>query len=148
MTQVLADITSFAHRKFRRLDRFEPRGIPLIASVDLSYSLAAVPLRQDENVLGVYENVANSLTDALVFTSTRFHAAVGGDWQSCDYADISSVTYAKFTPERIDTLVVVVLANSSTLRFNVAGFDVHEYGARTFDSYQIGDFLDCAKNRA
>ncbi|TWT92942.1 hypothetical protein [Neorhodopirellula pilleata] len=145
---MLADITSFAERKLGCLVRFKPRGLPLVTSVDLPYSLAPVPLREHENVLGVYENIANSLTDALVFTGTRFHIAVGDDWQSCDYGDISSVTYAKFTPERIDTLVVVVLANNSTLRFNVAGFDVHEYGARTFDSYQIGDFLDCAKSRA
>ncbi|GAB5517723.1 hypothetical protein [Rhodopirellula baltica] len=145
---MLADITSFAHRKLRRLGRFRARGLPLVATVDLPYSLDAVPLRQDENVLGVYENVTDSLTDALVFTGTRFHVAFGGDWHSCDYADISSVTYAKFTPERIDTLVVVVLANNSTLRFNVAGFDVHEHAARTFDSYQIGDFLECAKSCA
>ena len=56
------------------------------------------------------------------------------------------MSYGKFTADKLDTLVIVELNDGSTFQFHVTGFAAHEHGAKTFDSYAIGAFLDAASS--
>ena len=143
---MIVDANAHAHRKLRNVANFKPLGLRHIPSVGVAYSLADLPLLDGESVLGVYENTANSLHDAIVFTDQRCHLYLSSECESFAYSEINHVSCGKFTTDKLDTLVVVDLANGSTLQFHVAGFDSHEHGAKTFDSYAIGAFLEAASS--
>jgi len=114
----------------------------------VAYSLADLPLSTNESVLGVYENKLDTLRDAIVLTNTHCHLATDDSWRSFRYSDMNRVEYGKFTSDKIETSVVVDLLDGSTIHFDVAGFAVHDHGAKTFDSYAIGMFLASAANCA
>ena len=142
---VIVDTNAHAHRKLRRVARFRPLGLRYVPSVDVAYSLTDLPLSLGESVLGVYENIPDSLIDAIVFTDTHCHVATDTSWTSFRYSDIIRVVFGKFTTDKIETSVVVDLADGTTIPILVSGFAVHEYGAKTYDSYDVGMFLDAAK---
>ena len=141
---MIVDTNAHAHRKLRRVARFRPLGLRYVPRADAPYSLAELPLPAGESVLGVYENTPGSLANAIVLSNTHCHLDTDGAWTSFPYSEINRVTCGKFTPDKIDTSVVVDLLDGSAICFRVAGFTEHEYGAKTFDSYAIGAFLDSA----
>ncbi len=143
---MIVDVSIYAHRKLRKVAKFKPLRLRHVPSVGVAYSLDHLPLSDGEYVLGVYENVANSLQDAIVLTDRCCHVYLPDDWASFRYSEIGRVVYGKFTTDKLDTLVVVDLHNGSNVQFHVSGFTVHEHDTKTFDSYAIGAFLDAASS--
>ena len=146
MTQLTVDANAHAHRKLRNVAKFKPLGLRHVPPVAVAYSLDHLALSDGESILGVYENAADSLDGAIVFTDQRCHVYWDGERASFAYSEINRVSYGKFTTDKLDTLVVVDLHNGRTVQFDVAGFAVHEHGAKTFDSYAIGAFLEAASS--
>ena len=143
---MIVDANAHAHRKLRTVAKFKPLGLRQVPSVDIPYSLDDLPLSDGESVLGVYENAADSLHDAIVLTDQRCHVYLPEACRSFSYSEINRVSYGKFTADKLDTLVIVELNDGSTFQFHVTGFAAHEHGAKTFDSYAIGAFLDAASS--
>ena len=141
---MIVDANAHAHRKLRNVAKFKPLGLRHVPPVDVAYSLDRLPLTGGESILGVYENADDSLDDAIVFTDRHCHVYVAGVCKSFAYSDINRVAYGKFTPDAVGTLVVVDFNDGSTFQFHVAGFAARDHGAKTFDSYNVGMFLDAA----
>ncbi len=143
---MIVDTNAHAHRKLRNVAKFKPLGLRHVAPVDVAYSLDGLPLSDGESVLGVYENADDSLDDAIVFTDRRCHVYVASVCQSFAYSDINRVTYGKFTAGAVEALVIVEFNDGSAFQFHVSGFAVHDHGAKTFDSYDVGMFLEAASS--
>jgi len=64
------------------------------------------PLKSDENLCGVYENVPGSAGDLLVFTDIGMHIWQGSGWRSLNYVDIATTEWPPDPKAEARTLTV------------------------------------------
>ena len=96
-------VESRIHRTLRKLELFKPSqhldDVPQIRGVPPDF-------RENEKLIGVYENVRGSVDDVLLFTNVGIHLMTAAGWRRFAYADIQSVEILDQNKYAADTLVI------------------------------------------
>lgn len=141
-------VPAFAHRRLARLSHY--RTLTTSGSrLDADY-VAAVPLRPDEQLLGVYEIEQNNRIGSIVVTDLGLYIAQDTGWKYIQYQDILRIEVP--LPSHIPLPQRKVYADRITLKQHSgdidelfirggqrASLDSDEY--RTRDTWTIYQFL-------
>lgn len=89
------DTASRAKRIFKNIKRFRD-----VSTLDRTRFPTEIPIAADEHVLGIYENVPNSLQKCVVVTDRQLLIESNGSWLAISYDDIVDV----HTPSPADAI--------------------------------------------
>lgn len=125
------NVQSRAHRTLRRLASYKSeRSIDEVVTVLPS-------LRLGEEWVGVYKNEAESLNEAVAFSSTGVYMHNSDEWTAFDYAEILQNT---IVDEKANAREVLVRTSTSTFRVQIRGGE-----GRQRDVFEVLRFLNRVK---
>jgi hypothetical protein len=113
----------FAARCFKRVPAFE------------FTTCAPIALAPGEEMLGIYRNVANALTDAIVVTNVAIRVKRSSEWQSISYREVSEIELPGEEKRSVRS-VLTTLSSGAVVELPVRGG-----GSRFSDAYEFFRFL-------
>src|SRR5438270_643841 len=84
-------VRAVAERKLARLPNYRATSGETAAIKTKLPNLQDLPLRNGEQVLGIYENVPDELEDSLVITNLGLHLRRVSSWVSLEYTNMTNV---------------------------------------------------------
>lgn len=111
-------LRSLTWRKFRKLGS---RAYHFAETIGTRPYDIKLPLPEGEQLIGIYENVADTLERAIVFTTVGLYLRCGEQWAAVRYADIHMVQFPATKAITAEKSLQLLLQNGDTFTLPVEG---------------------------